>query len=393
MLGENLGATSVVGNKAAWQNSAALRVIDKLVDTRFSYKISAKLIMEVNNKFEFFANKTVYLLNDKNTIIKRTKSNPFGSFVFTDVKPGGTYLIGVDKTDNASGKVSLYTNSDDLIAPVDSSATTRFVKRFSAENNVLFNTLLVDDKQLKMDVKGKLFAENTNNPISDLKILLLNDKMEVMDTTTTDNFGNFIFRYVPYSSQITLTTFEKEQVLEAINNILVYSSEDEMIKIVSGIKNKRFNYKPLNTEQTRLSDVYADDPWLPLLNSKDFSKAKKGETIIENILFESDKYNLLPAAQKTLDKIALVMNANQSIKIELSAHTDAVATDTYNQTLSEQRAKAASDYIIGRGVDASRIIAKGYGETRILNHCKNGVFCSDDEHRVNRRIEFKILQD
>jgi outer membrane protein OmpA-like peptidoglycan-associated protein len=244
-----------------------------------------------------------------------------------------------------------------------------------------------------MDVKGKLYGNSVNNPLGDMKILLLNDKMETIDTTTTDGFGRFIFRYLPYNKDYSISAFDdKESLLEAITNILVYSSEDEVIKVVSNFKGKRFKFNPLDADKSKLSEIYADDPWLALMEM-DSPTPKENTTIIEDILFESNKYELLPDAKRTLQKIALVMNSTQGIKIELSAHTDSNGDDNYNLTLSENRAKAAVDYIISKGVPASRIIAKGYGESKIINRCKNGVFCPDDEHAPNRRIEFKILKN
>jgi outer membrane protein OmpA-like peptidoglycan-associated protein len=391
---ESLGINPVAGNKAGWQNSAQNNVIEKLVDPRFTYKIAAKLIAEEGKKSTFYSGKTVFLLNDKNTIVKRTKTNALGSFVFTEVKPGNLYLIGIDKNEAPMlGKVNLHSNREHYLCPVDSFVPGRYVRRFSAENNILFNEMLIDDSQLKMDVTGKLFAENSNNPLSDLKILLLNDKFEPIDTTTTDGFGKFAFRYLPYDPNYMISAFsDNEAILEAINNIHIYSSADEMIKVVTMVKGRRFNYKPLSADQSRLTEVYADDPWLSLMTDFD-SKKVKPVLIIEDIFFESNKSELLPDAERTLDKVALIMNSNQKLKIELGAHTDSNGPDAANQTLSDQRAKAASDYVISKGIESSRIVTKGYGETRIINRCKNGVFCADDEHRQNRRIEFRILKN
>ena len=60
--------------------------------------------------------------------------------------------------------------------------------------------------------------------------------------------------------------------------------------------------------------------------------------------------------------------------------------------LSQKRAKAAVDYMIAKGIDKSRLKAIGYGETRLLNHCKSDVTCSEEEHAINRRTEFKIVE-
>lgn len=393
--GEVICTNNVVNNKAECASTATNKVIEKLIDPRFSYKISAKLIAENDKKISFYSNKPVLLLNDKNTVLRRGKTNAFGSFVFTDLKPGQTYMIGVEKMDvEAAMKVNLYTNADHFIAPVDSGVTTRFVRRFTAENNPVFNDLLIDDSQLRMDVSGKLYGDNMNNPLGDLKILLLNDKFEAIDTTTTDGFGRFLFKYLPYSKDYTFTGLDdKESLLEAINNILVYNSEDEMIKIVSNFKGKRFKYNPLDADKSRLQEIYADDPWLALLNSEGKANKTTKEVIVEDILFDSDKSNLLPDAQRTLEKIALVLNLTTAIKIEISAHTDSNGDDAYNQKLSEARARSAVDFLVSKGVAANRVSAKGYGESKITNRCKNGVYCTDDEHQPNRRIEFRILRN
>ncbi|MES2134341.1 MAG: OmpA family protein, partial [Bacteroidota bacterium] len=66
-------------------------------------------------------------------------------------------------------------------------------------------------------------------------------------------------------------------------------------------------------------------------------------------------------------------------------------SDAYNLKLSEQRAEAAKKYIIDKGIDIDRVMAKGYGETKLLNNCNNAILCSDDEHAVNRRLEFKLI--
>jgi outer membrane protein OmpA-like peptidoglycan-associated protein len=78
--------------------------------------------------------------------------------------------------------------------------------------------------------------------------------------------------------------------------------------------------------------------------------------------------------------------------IELSSHTDARGRDEYNLELSQRRANSAKSWLVNKGILDERIVPKGYGEQQILNHCVNDVKCSEEEHRLNRRTEFKILQ-
>ena len=111
---------------------------------------------------------------------------------------------------------------------------------------------------------------------------------------------------------------------------------------------------------------------------------------INTIYFDLDKYAIRPDAAIELEKIVKVMNKCTDITIEARSHTDSRASDQYNQTLSQNRAQSTVDYIVSRGIDKSRITAKGYGETELVNKCSNGVKCSEAEHQVNRRTEFVI---
>jgi outer membrane protein OmpA-like peptidoglycan-associated protein len=84
------------------------------------------------------------------------------------------------------------------------------------------------------------------------------------------------------------------------------------------------------------------------------------------------------------------MKKYPEMKIELSSHTDARGNDAYNEDLSQRRANSAVAWIVAKGIAADRIVAKGYGEKQLQNKCTNGVECTEEEHQLNRRTEFKI---
>ena len=114
--------------------------------------------------------------------------------------------------------------------------------------------------------------------------------------------------------------------------------------------------------------------------------------VIENIYYDVAKWDIRPEAGLELDKLVQFLKDNDKINIELSSHTDCRASDKYNLTLSEKRAKSAVDYLILKGIDSARLKAKGYGETKLLNKCIDGVTCTDEEHQLNRRTEIKVLK-
>jgi outer membrane protein OmpA-like peptidoglycan-associated protein len=116
-----------------------------------------------------------------------------------------------------------------------------------------------------------------------------------------------------------------------------------------------------------------------------------GIIALEGIFYDLNKSDVRADAAKVLDYVVVVMDENPSLKIELGSHTDSQGSDAYNLTLSEARALSAEVYIVSKGVVKSRIVGKGYGETRLKNKCANGVKCSDDLHQENRRTEIRIL--
>ncbi|MDX6746908.1 OmpA family protein [Polaribacter sp. PL03] len=112
---------------------------------------------------------------------------------------------------------------------------------------------------------------------------------------------------------------------------------------------------------------------------------------INPIYFDLDKSVIRFDAAIELEKVARIMRKYPMLKIELGSHTDSRAPDQYNWSLSERRAKASLAWLIKRGVNASKISGKGYGETQLVNKCSNDVECSEAEHQLNRRTEFIIL--
>lgn len=119
---------------------------------------------------------------------------------------------------------------------------------------------------------------------------------------------------------------------------------------------------------------------------------KKGEKFkLENIFYDLNKSTLRNESMTSLDRLADFLIKND-LRIELSAHTDSRGSGSYNQRLSQARAQSCVDYLKEKGVKSINMTAKGYGETKLINRCKNGVTCSEEEHQENRRTEVKILE-
>jgi outer membrane protein OmpA-like peptidoglycan-associated protein/tetratricopeptide (TPR) repeat protein len=121
-------------------------------------------------------------------------------------------------------------------------------------------------------------------------------------------------------------------------------------------------------------------------------KVEKDNVVrIDNIYFDFDKATLKSESLPILDNLYNFLIENPNARIELSAHTDAVGKDAYNLKLSSSRAQSCFDYLVTKGIDKTRMIPKGYGETKLLNNCKQLKDCPDDQHAINRRVEVKFL--
>lgn len=110
------------------------------------------------------------------------------------------------------------------------------------------------------------------------------------------------------------------------------------------------------------------------------------------IYFDYAKWNIRADAATELDKIVKAMKDNPNMIIELGAHTDCRGSFDWNDGLSDKRAKSSAQYIISQGIDPSRISGRGYGESQLVNDCRDGVPCSEAMHQQNRRTEFIIVE-
>jgi len=119
---------------------------------------------------------------------------------------------------------------------------------------------------------------------------------------------------------------------------------------------------------------------------------------LEGIYYDLDKANIRPDAAVILDTIVYLLRKYPKIRLELGSHTDCRADSLYNQDLSQRRADSAVAYIGRQGIDTLRLVARGYGESKLVNDCgcegrwvkRN---CTEEEHQMNRRTTFKLLDN
>ncbi|MER3318221.1 MAG: OmpA family protein [Allomuricauda sp.] len=109
-----------------------------------------------------------------------------------------------------------------------------------------------------------------------------------------------------------------------------------------------------------------------------------------NVYFKLNSSYLTNQDKMLLDQLAAIMVNESKINIKVSSHTDARGTDKYNQWLSERRAERTVEYILSKGIGEDRISHEAFGESKLLNECSDGVYCTEEKHAENRRSEFEV---
>ena len=217
---------------------------------------------------------------------------------------------------------------------------------------------LICEQSLAGVVKDKESGELLTGVI----VSLFDENFKVLKESTTDSLGQYRFEVV--CGKTYYVRVEKEN----------YETSEKGIAIAD-----ESNASKLDLElEKRIKPIGVGTDLAKTLN-------------IPIIYFDLDKSFIRKDAMFELEKIIVVMNDFPKLKIDIRSHTDSRQTEKYNYALSDRRAKSTRDWLIKAGIDASRLTAKGYGESQLVNHCADGVKCSELEHQANRRSEFVIL--
>ena len=229
-------------------------------------------------------------------------------------------------------------------------------------------TFVNDDPNLKIVnyvLKGTTLTQKNDDReliiLGNSSVKLLDKEGVVIEETFTDDNGEFEF--IVYTDEEYLLIGEKENYFSTRGDFSTIGKELDKTKLKEFITNVEF-------EKNLILDRI-------IVNKS---------IVLDNIYYDLDKADIREDAAIELDKLVIILEDNPNISIELSSHTDDRSSVEYNQDLSQRRAESAVSYILSKGIDRSRISAKGYGESQLL--ILNAK--TEDEHQINRRTEFKV---
>lgn len=212
------------------------------------------------------------------------------------------------------------------------------------------------------DVTGTVRDRISNEVLVGATVKIIDEENNEVSSTITDSKGNYILD------------------LDCSKGNFVRASRDGYVPAEEYL-NKSYG-KP------RIVDFYLERDIVTGGFGDDLAKLLQ----LSTIYFDLNKYNIRPDAEIEIQKVIVAMEKYPSLKIKVNSHTDSRGNDAYNLWLSQKRAESTVNYMISKGISASRLQGEGYGETRLVNDCVNGVSCSKDEHQLNRRSEFIIFE-
>ena len=377
------------------------------------------------------------------------KVNTFGNEMFPTFGPGGMLIFSSDGLEPNYGQLDIYytkianeslplnlggninSSSDDFGLAIHSSGKFGYFSsnRYAWRKDDIY---LVEFLPQVENIRGKVIARHNEEAVQDALVYLEDCEGTQISSVLSGYFGNFEFTVpkgkcyqvyadkegfasekIPFSGsgfielslrqvvnyQVVVKDFEIEDAVvgaEMLCNGSSWNSDSEgIIKIEfdsvfncpvrigkSGYFDNTFD---LNPERFVPGSEITDTIWL-------FRKEAGKIFSMKSVDYYIDMWRIMPKSEPELNQLVNLMNDNPTLKIEISAHTDSRLEDQYNMWMSQKRADSVSEYLVQKGVEQERIVAKGYGETRLINHCANGVICSEEQHLVNRRTEFIILE-
>lgn len=308
-----------------------------------------------NDLFPFFRNGVLYFSSD-------------GHYGYGDLDVyESTFLSDGSFSTPRNLGAPINSNKDDFTFIIDKTGTYGYVSsnRAGGKGDDDIYSFTKAKPACNQNISGKATDRKSKLPLSDVTVIAYNSYNEVLAETKTNYEGNYAVT-VPCNKSVRLVAAKMN-----------YSNDE----------------KTVETTNENEGDITHVD--FEMSNYDDLVIKKKGveKVDVNPIYFDYNKYDITPAAVDELAKVVFIMRKFPNIRIKIESHTDSRGKDAYNLKLSDERAKSTRDYIVQQGIDASRIeSAIGYGESRLINKCKNGVKCTEEEHLLNRRSDFIIIQ-
>lgn len=349
------------------------------------------------------------LVNEFGDVMEETTTNENGSFAFRNIPSDQNYVVSIEEGDIQLPEGTKIILSNRVGKEIRSFYKTKekFVFKILAADQSVIAEMDAEDMNLAMGLYGYMYDQD-KHPLANIKVRVREENGTDEVEWITSESGKFSFKNLAADKNYIFEADENNPNLKGVRKIFIADSKGKVYKVVELGVNGKFEFKILEIDKSSMGEFVVNDPWLKVADLKNgrikpvkVAKAKEEDaemeselsiTIVENIYYPYGSWEIDENGKAVLDKAVDAMKDYPKLVMEISSHTDSQSSSEYNLNLSKKRAQRAVDYVVSRGIDRKRLKATGYGESKLLNHCADGVECSDDEHKVNRRTEFKITK-
>jgi outer membrane protein OmpA-like peptidoglycan-associated protein len=211
-------------------------------------------------------------------------------------------------------------------------------------------------------VTGTVRDKISNEVLVGATVKVINEENEEIFSTITDSDGNY---------SLVLDCNQGNFVRALMEGYIPF---EEYVGISDG--------KP------KIIDFYLERDTITAGFGDDLAKLLQ----LSTIYFDFDKYNIRKDSEIEVEKVIAAMEKYPSLKIQVNSHTDSRGPAAYNLWLSQKRAESTINYMIKNGISKDRLASEGFGETKLINECEDGIKCSSEKHDLNRRSEFIIME-
>jgi outer membrane protein OmpA-like peptidoglycan-associated protein len=322
----------------------------------------------------------VLMLNEDGAILQRTTVGSDGKFLFRHVAGRETYIIELPETSLPErARLQLFDGKDKLIQEVNTASKKGFMfVLLSPKEYILDRVENEDESLLSVSIFGKL--DKVEKEDKGFKIILLDSEGEIIATTWTGDQGQFEFASVTPDDKYRIVS----EVSDADRAIHILDQNGNLVETIMPDSIGGYAYVRIRPEDgvITLSNEY----------NKRVRISDKDLFALGVVNYEYNSTEIIRSSAQVLDQLGIILKTNPDIELELSGHTDSNGSHAYNLKLSKERINSAIAYLESVGIPRSRLSGTGYGESALLNHCADGVECSEEEHAVNRRTDFRLRQ-
>lgn len=255
--------------------------------------------------------------------------------------------------------------------------------------------LIIED--CKQFIEGLITDTDLKSILVKATVILQDKDKKEIERMETDAEGKFTFTVPCEADYIILAS--KEKYVDGTKTLKIFKDRNKIndgsiaLKSVENAEKEMYTPEEIAKRRANEAEKAKKQERIDVLMAKEKDVVQDNDRLLiktDPIYFDYDLWYIRKESKPILNRVIEIMKKYPKMTVEIGSHTDVRASDAYNNVLSEKRAASTRKYFISKGIEADRVTAKGYGETRPIVRCVPENSCDEEQHELNRRSEFLI---